>query len=220
MRSKEMGNAHGDNIHSEEDFDRAYEGRTWSWYRHVLADCIAKSKPGKILDIGSGLGYFAECALQYGLECIGIDGSTYATKKALARNPNLNLLVCNLADLLPFEDEVFSTVVLHQVAEHLNQQVLEKTLREAYRVLEKGGVLLVYSPSINSKEARREPTHINLLTPSKLKKKVVDTGFSSCESFDAPVRVGLGRFGHYLGYVLFKLSPDRFSATTNLVACK
>ena len=48
-------------IYNKEMYDLAYPDNNWNSSRKLLARCIKKGKPGPILDIGCGLGFFVEC---------------------------------------------------------------------------------------------------------------------------------------------------------------
>jgi ubiquinone/menaquinone biosynthesis C-methylase UbiE len=207
-------------IHQPDDFERSYKSRKWSRYKYILADCISLSSPGKILDIGCGLGFFVECAKNYGIECTGIDGSSYAITEAKSRIFDLNIAVVDLKNKIPFSENSFSTIVMNQVTEHLEDDTFKKVLLESYRLLKDGGALIIYAPSINSKEARLEHTHVNLLTPSVMEQAVKVSGFSKISHLNSRLQTKRGRLSQYLLYFLFKLWPDKYSGTTNLVAYK
>lgn len=94
--------------------------------------------------------------------------------------------------------------------------------KECYRVLEPGGVLIVYSPSVYNAEQRAEPTHINLYSPSSLNRELRDAGFDIRRSPDAPRPfLGGSRAAKYMETALLRLTrADRLSATANCIAVK
>lgn len=166
----------GGTIHEPEDFERAYRSREWSFYRGLLAACIRHGAPGKILDLGAGLGLFVECCMRYGIECVGIEGSAWACRKAVERC-GMKLICSDLRKDLPLPEEAFSVVVCNQVIEHVDARTAKHMLSESHRVLQPSGIILVNSPSYFNKKERREATHINLYTPARLRREVENAGF-------------------------------------------
>lgn len=165
------------NIHSEELFGAAYDGRRPSYYSGLLAEVISKGKPGSILDLGAGLGLFVELATAWGLRVIGFEGSDFAVRQAINRLQAIDMRVHDLGDSLPIPDCSVDNVVLNQVIEHIDATRFSKVISESFRVLSPGGMLFVYSPSKKNLKERGEPTHINMLLPSELRDEVRKHGF-------------------------------------------
>jgi SAM-dependent methyltransferase len=191
-----------------------YGDRDWCWYQHILATVVRESKPGRILDAGAGHGLFAECARRWGFDCNAIDASAEAIE--LARLRGVTVMPAALGVRLPFENDVFATVVLNQVIEHLEPRVAQQCLGEIYRVLEPGGMAYVASPSrFDAVQVTADPTHINLLTPSELQTMLRKAGFERLKRFDAPRYKGqIGRRLHR------RFRWDRLSETANSMAFK
>lgn len=212
----------GSNLHTKEDFERAYGDRDWNWYRGLLAKSIRYGMPGTWLDLGAGLGLFVECARRFGIDCIGLEGSEYAVRIAKERFPTLDIRQHFLEDRLPFEDNSISTIVCNQVIEHIPKETGLFMLKESYRVLRQGGVILIYSPSKYNKKEKLARTHINLNTPSSLKRHLEDVGFKLINLHNSP-RMVLGNWliPRYIIKTLFKKFPlDFLSATANCIAAK
>jgi SAM-dependent methyltransferase len=99
---------------------------------------LAKKRSGRILEIGSGLGEFAErIASQLGAEVIAIDISPRMVE--LTRVRGINALVGD-AGLLPFRGGEFDAVVANWVLHHL--QHLDRGIAEIARVLTDSGRLV------------------------------------------------------------------------------
>ncbi|MEE9504780.1 MAG: class I SAM-dependent methyltransferase [Thermodesulfobacteriota bacterium] len=210
-------------IYTRQMYELGYSRKSWRSSRRLLARCIREGKPGPILDIGCGLGFFVECCYKFGISCIGLEGSEYAVQAARKREPNLDMRHHYLENPFPFEDGTFSIVMCNQIIEHLNKEVARKVLRESYRVLSEGGTLIIYSPSIYNKKEAMHPIHINLHSPKSLKKELEKFGFKKVKSFNKSLKFELGLFNplNKVIRILFALLPLPFlSASANCVATK
>jgi SAM-dependent methyltransferase len=72
-------------IYTREMYELGYSRKSWKSSRRLLARCIREGKPGLILDIGCGLGFFVECCYKFGVPCIGLEGSEYAVQAGVTR---------------------------------------------------------------------------------------------------------------------------------------
>jgi len=210
------------NIHTKKLFEKYYETRDWNWYRDLVAECIRYGMPGKWLDLGAGLGLFVECAQRFGIDCIGLEGSEYAVSKAKERVPNMNISHHFLEDKLPFENNSISTIVCYQVIEHICQKTVRFMLAECYRILVENGIILIYSPSKYNRKERLEETHINLYSPSSLRKELRSAGFEVLATPNTPRSLfGPFKIAEYVTRGIYKLFPfDCLSATANCIAVK
>ncbi len=159
-------------------YQKYYEGRSPEHYSWLLTEIVRHGRPGNILDLGCGLGLFVEIAFMWGVDVQGCDGAEDGIKLALARNPKLNLSHTLLSNNLPFQDSSIDNVLLNQVIEHLPAPVFSKVLSECNRILRRGGVVFIFSPNkANRVEALKDPTHINPLYPSELRRLLTTAGF-------------------------------------------
>jgi len=210
-------------IYNKEMYELAYPDDNWNSSRKLLARCIKKGKPGPILDIGCGLGFFVECCYRFGVPAIGLEGSAYAVQAAKERESHLDIRQHDLEDPFPFEKGTFSMVMCNQVIEHLPKETAHNALRESYRVLANGGNLFVYSPSIFNREQAREPVHINLHSPKSLKKELTAIGFKKVKPLNSPLKLTWPPFTplNKVMRALFMLFPlSFFSASANCIATK
>jgi len=124
---------------------------------------IVSKLEAPILDLGCGTGRLALVSKK---EIYGLDISEHAIKRATERG--MNALVGN-ALKLPFREGSFRSIVLNQVLDHLEEP--EKCLWECYRVLKRGGKLLI---NIDSKAV---PEHKRLFSPKELEGLLNNCGF-------------------------------------------
>lgn len=176
-------------IYNDRTFAEYYGQTEWQSYRHLVADIIRHSMPGPILDVGSGVGFLVECARQFGLDALGIEGSEWACTQAKHRG--LPMIQLDLASEWPLKDGSFATVVCNQVIEHVEPPVVRRVLTESYRVLKSGGTLLIYSPSPWNRAERGAFGHINLHEPSRLRAAVEAAHFQIIEEPNYLERGGL-----------------------------
>jgi len=106
---------------------------------------LLKPFPGmRILDVGCGTGNFSLKLARLGCSVTGIDISekmlTFAREKAQKEQLPVEFMPMDASDL-EFPEEAFDAVVSIVVLEFMQNQ--QKTLDEMFRVLKKGGKLLV-----------------------------------------------------------------------------
>ena len=212
----------GSNVHTEETFERAYGGREPEFYGDIVERFKFHGRPGKWLDIGAGLGLFVECARRSGLDITGLEASEYGVGIARQRFPEADMMHHVLPAPLPFEDSSIATIVCYQTIEHLAPETARAMLDDCYRVLEEDGVLLIYSPCLHNPVQRAEETHINMYTPSSLKRELRSAGFEVRRTPNSPrLFLGDSKPGRYAALALLKLTgSDRLSATANCIAVK
>jgi len=98
----------------------------------------------RILDIGCGIGAYLEKFRGLGAHEIGVD--TDAEKLLQAhRKKRLNRLATCASEELPFPDQTFHAVLLHEVIEHVDDDYA--TIREACRVVKPNGRVIVFAPN-------------------------------------------------------------------------
>lgn len=97
------------------------------------------SKNLKILDIGCGTGKYGKMMKKRGYQVVGIDKSDSQIDQAKA------LIESYVADatMIPFDDSSFDICTMIMMIQQLSSKDRIKAIEEAYRVLKKGGLLII-----------------------------------------------------------------------------
>ncbi|MBI4299905.1 MAG: class I SAM-dependent methyltransferase [Chloroflexi bacterium] len=96
----------------------------------------------RILDIGCGIGAYVRAFRRYSEDVYGLDIERERVLRGSQALPNLMAAV---SEHLPFKDEVFDVVLLHEVIEHVTDD--HRTIVEACRILRPGGAIVIYAPN-------------------------------------------------------------------------
>lgn len=96
----------------------------------------------RTLDIGCGVGAFVRRLREFSPHVYGIDIDREGVAMGVGDLPNLSLAV---GEHLPFPDETFDVIILHEVLEHVDDDVA--TLKEARRVLTPAGRVVIFVPN-------------------------------------------------------------------------
>lgn len=112
---------------------------------------INSHKPQKVLDIGCGRGFYTKLTsfFPFVKEIQSIDAHPDYVKRAKKTAGNDKRITIQTGSIykLPFKDNYFDSIIASEILEHLTDD--KKALRELYRVLKKGGTLLVSVPNKN-----------------------------------------------------------------------
>jgi SAM-dependent methyltransferase len=96
----------------------------------------------RILDVGCGLGMYVTRFREFSDEVFGVDIDEEKVEIASKTLPNI---VEAPAESLPFPDEYFDVILLHEVIEHVESD--RQTIREAVRCLRPGGEVVIFAPN-------------------------------------------------------------------------
>lgn len=116
--------------HYDEAVNWRHDKKMLYWFRNSLKDCR------KCLDIGTGTGLIGSELKKNGTFVIGVDISS---KMLQIANKRLDFVVQADISNLPFLDNQFEGISLRQVLHYVED--VTKCVREAYRVLQVGGIL-------------------------------------------------------------------------------
>jgi len=140
---------------------------------------IRNLNPGKMLDIGCGLGWLLS-AVDPKWVRHGIEISKFASKHASQFGEVHN----GILDTFQGKDGTYDLVVMNHVIEHLTDPVA--ALRRIHGLLKPGGVFILGTPDFDSGAARRygknfrllhDPTHISLFSSDSMHRCLRDNKF-------------------------------------------
>ena len=150
----------------------------------------AHRKRGRLLDIGTGTGYFADAMAGRGWKVEAVEKSPQA--RAFAKE-HFDLDVKPESALQEFAPGSFDVITLWHVMEHLEH--LNETWEKLFKLLKERGVLIVAVPNPSSYDAEKYkewwaaydvPRHLWHFTPSVMQQFGVKHGFKLAEQHPMP----------------------------------
>jgi SAM-dependent methyltransferase len=139
-------------------------------------------KKGRILDFGSGLGYFLNQARKHGWLAFGLEISPFAVKYAKEKFNHQIILGQLTRERFPFK--YFDVITLFQTIEHLPDPLAE--VKNIYKFLKKDGILVITTPNADSLIAKilgkkwfafRPKEHLFVFSANTIQKMLVKAGF-------------------------------------------
>ncbi len=145
----------------------------------------------RLLEVGSGYGFFLELATRAGWDSVGVEISKYACK--IAESHGCKVYNCDLKDV-SFASEFFDVIVMWDVIEHIADPAA--IANQCLNLLRPGGALLLKTPDARALRASFGPIrtmyrhfvypantaeHIFHFTPTHLSAMVKRIGFSNTE---------------------------------------
>lgn len=141
----------------------------------------------RVLDVGCGDGVVLDTLtllkkkLNIPIKLYGLDIDNKAVKHVKCK---ARLFIAS-STKMPFKNNFFHLVVSSQTIEHLNENDIEKTFSEIYRVLASNGIIYIETPNPNSLIAKTMgkdwwmflEEHSTLLSPNALTKILTKIGF-------------------------------------------
>ncbi|MFW6162086.1 MAG: class I SAM-dependent methyltransferase, partial [Planctomycetota bacterium] len=150
--------------------------------------------PGRLLEVGSNLGYLLNAAGRRGWQAVGLELSEFAVRYA-REHFAVDIRGQALEDA-GFEQAAFDAVVMRDVLEHVRDP--RATLAETHRVLRAGGVLALSAPNFASLDARlggpawrhlHPEQHLYHFAPDTLGRLLRESGYEVVEMtsrYDSP----------------------------------
>lgn len=147
----------------------------------------------RILDLGCGAGEFGRFRPGPDIEVIGVDVDPLAVE--LASRYERAVRVDLECESLPFAEETFDAVLAKDIFEHLREP--SNAVREAYRVLRPGGVLVASVVMARASRVWADYTHVRGFTREAARLLLEDAGFT----VEAIWRMGPVPLSGRLGFV-------------------
>ena len=173
---------------SHSDTKKGIVNRVYHYARHHMLKRKARlvmneahRKEGRLLDIGTGTGYFPATMKALGWQVQALEKNESARNFARA---HFGLEVKPETDLAGYAPESFDVITLWHVMEHLEQ--LNGTWERLHSLLADKGVLVVAVPNCSSYDARKYgaywaaydvPRHLWHFTPDTMQKMGAKHGF-------------------------------------------
>jgi O-antigen chain-terminating methyltransferase len=141
-----------------------------------------------VVDLGCGRGAMLEILRSSGVPSYGVD--TFAPALEDCRRKNLQVTEGDIfSHLEELSEGSVGGIFCSHVIEHLHPPEALKLLRESYRVLSPGGVLLLVTPNPKNLQVLSEGfwldlTHVRFYPARLLKPLLDDAGFSFAQAFE------------------------------------
>lgn len=168
-----------DNISNKEykDYLQTISFKASIYRRFFYFPKLNKHLKGNILEVGCGIGGF----LSYNKYVVGVDINPELIEVCL--NKNLNAMTMKI-DELPFDDNLFDSVLLDNVLEHV--ETPDKIILEIRRVLKKNGTILISVPG--ERGYKHDKDHIVFYDEAFLNQLMIDKNFKIVNNFYTPFK--------------------------------
>lgn len=143
--------------------------------KHKYRLATSGMQPGKLLDIGCGVGDFLHTAEMHGWECIGVEPSEDA--KAIAQKRMKGKIITS-EELESFSDGAFDVITMWHVLEHVDD--IKWQVAQLQRLVKPSGRVVIAVPNYKSYDGQyykehwaaydvpRHLNHFNRITLSKI----------------------------------------------------
>lgn len=216
-----MGNDFSDLAVWWREYARCYDQRSWRDYRQQLAEVVASGGGGPVLDVGCGYGFLVECARQFGIPAIGLEGAPAALAVSAKLHFQADVRPWQAGTPFGLEGESVGTVLVNEVVDHLTLEHNRLLFENIHRVLRPDGRVIVKSPSKGNR-FETDKGHITFFTPTEFKHFVEAAGLEVVSQPYLPQPLlGQSRLGLFLMRMVSKIfQPERWAARIDLVARK
>ena len=125
-------------------YDLTFEGKFTARYKQKILELCEVPDGGRVLDVGCGNGSLINAIRQKGkMDAYGIDISPNMIEECRKRYDGMHFEVSS-GEEIGLSDGCFDVVIICCVLHHLHDP--QKFFEEAYRVLKRGGILIVGEP--------------------------------------------------------------------------
>ncbi len=128
--------------HYWDEIHKVYSGQLvyddWlRFYKSILDSCKTK-----VLDLGSGGGHDASFLIMQGLKVVAVDYSKVSLEIIKKEVPKAEVLMVDISEPLPFQDESFDLVVADLSLHYFDDETIKGIMYEIKRILTFGGHLI------------------------------------------------------------------------------
>lgn len=146
--------------------------------KDIVREILKDIPTGKMLEMGCGTGHWTSFFVDLGFDVTALDSSPAMLQYTSDKNIDVEFIQAD-AENLPFDDESFPVVASITMLEFVDDQ--DKVLSEAFRVLKKGGTLVLGCLNANSvlgktKESSDTFRNAKFMTPDELHQKLSQYG--------------------------------------------
>ena len=134
-----------ENVSAERAITLGHPSYVWRAGQERRLEMIRSHVPldgARILDVGCGLGMYVRRFRAFSDDVHGVDVDAERVAAASQSLPNIRQAP---AEALPYDDDTFDMVLLHEVLEHVDEDAA--ALAEAHRVTRPGGRIVVFVPN-------------------------------------------------------------------------
>jgi SAM-dependent methyltransferase len=146
---------------------------------------------GTVVDLGSGPGHIVDLLVKRGIQTIAVDTSSASLailEQRMSGSKNFLGTRVSRVDSIPLDTDQADVILLVETVEHLEDDMLQGVLKEAYRILKRGGCLAITTP--NAENLAELETicphcgcvyhsyqHVRSWSPNTLKQYMANLGF-------------------------------------------
>lgn len=121
-------------------------------WKNLIKRNVEKDNYKKVLDVGTGPGFFAIIMSQMGYEVTAVDSSEMMIKQAMNNakvvGVNANFIQCDV-DSLPFQEDSFDIIISRNVTWTLQEP--EKVYKLWHKILKKEGKVIIFDANWNER---------------------------------------------------------------------
>ena len=165
-----------------------------------LFDAVSTLLPkGRLLDIGSNVGTFLESAKERGWTVEGIEANRTACEACRKKNLSVTPGIFGKGPIPGISESSFDWVAMNDTIEHFFDPL--SALREASRLIRKGGMISVLTPNLRSLLGRifqiKPKEHLFYFDPGTLRRILEEAGLNvvRLEEWPRPRNVGAMHLG-------------------------
>jgi 2-polyprenyl-3-methyl-5-hydroxy-6-metoxy-1,4-benzoquinol methylase len=152
-------------------------------YLPIIESVSAGIPSFPILDIGCGRGEWLRLLKDHGLAARGVDSSRTFAEKVRAQGLDVEEAEAVYYLTRAADDSVGAVTAFH-IVEHLEMNALIALIRECYRIIRPGGVVILETPNpenivVGSCSFYSDPTHRRPIPPQTLSFYLRNSGFSN-----------------------------------------